>query len=122
MEQIAVYNSKPVEGLDELIATIDCELEDDQQFLIVVLNEEIDQDDKLDAAVLSAVASGAKVVVIWPLNGPELELPDVLRKLRHAIIKFDGQALHDVICGKRVKHEDRAGGVYPSPSTDRHCC
>jgi hypothetical protein len=122
MEQIGIYNAQEVEGLAALLATIDCELAPDERFLIVVMNQEITDDANLKEAMLHAVSKGAKIVVIWPLNGPHLQLPEVLRQLRHALIRFDAEALHDVICGKKIRHDGPGGGQYPAPATDRHCC
>lgn len=122
MEQIGIYNAKKVEGLEELVATIDCELEENERFLIVVNNEEIANDQNLEAAMIEAIRSGAKIVVIWPLGGPNLPLPEILRKLRSALIQFDAEALHDVICAKAGRNDGPGGGQHPAPKTDRHCC
>lgn len=121
MEQIGVYNARHVEGLDALIALIDCELAPEEYFLLVVMTDEIVQDQNLDSAMLKAVSKKAKIVVIWPPDGIALQLPQSLLQLRHALIQFNAEALHDVICGKEARHDGPGGGPYPATSTDRHC-
>lgn len=122
MEQIGIYNAREVEGLADLLATIDCELGENETFLIVVNNDEIADDDNLEAAMMGALGKGAKIVVMWPPTGPKLPLPDILRKIRKALIPFDAQALHDVICRKIDRNDGPGGGQQPAPKTDRHCC
>ncbi|MBX7499919.1 hypothetical protein K3181_00505 [Qipengyuania sp. YG27] len=122
MEQIGIYNAREVGGLAELLATIDCELGENEHFLIVVNNQEIAEDEGLETAMMSALAKGAKIIVVWPLEGPHLALPDILRKIRIALIKFDSEALHDVICNKNGRNDGPGGGRLPAPKTDRHCC
>ena len=122
MEQIGIYNAKKVEGLDDLLSTIDCDLGDDERFLLVVNNEEIAEDAELEQAMIAAIGKGVKIIVIWPPNGAKLALPEILRKLRAALIQFDAEALHDVICKKQSHNDGPGGGQYPAPKTDRHCC
>ncbi|MBX7534123.1 hypothetical protein K3175_00465 [Qipengyuania sp. GH1] len=122
MEQVSIYNSIEIEGLRELLGTIDCEIAADEHFIIVVNNDEIAEDPYLKEAMMSAVAKGAKIIVIWPPDGNELALPEILRQLRTALIQFDAEALHDVICKKTGRNDVPSGGQYPAPKTDRHCC
>lgn len=122
MEQVGIYNAKEVEGLADLLTTIDCELGENERFLIVVNNQEIVDDDELEVAMMGALAKGAKIIVIWPMEGPHLPLPEILRKIRTALVPFDAEALHDVICKKIDRNDGPGGGPQPAPKTDRHCC
>lgn len=122
MENISIYNAREVAGLAELIATIDCDIDPDARFLIVVMNDDVAADENLAEAILTAKSSGATIIVMWPPSGEGIKLPDPLLQLRDALIRFDAQALHDVICKQDRRHEGPGGGQYPVPKTDRHCC
>ena len=122
MEQISIYNTRKIAGLAEILATIDCEIDPDARFLVVVINEEVSSDEGLAEAMLAAKSSGATIIVMWPPSGEGAKLPDTLLQLRDALIRFDAQALHDVICKQEHRHEGPGGGQYKAPKTDRHCC